>query len=191
MSDNRTTGPGDDPDVQAVSEFLDQHHPRASLHDGDKIVIDPGKVLENIAFAMERVDNDIDTPVSIEEDVAPVAELISMIQNLRMGPALVAHLVNTAMKITSVRYPAELVRAPFPPQYDLRKLLSVTFTDQEHQIAKTIFDRRSTSASDLTGADVAADLEPLDVAGQMQVFVALFFMFGTKVGEMKHRTGIE
>jgi hypothetical protein len=29
------------------------------------------------------------------------------------------------------------------------------------------------------------------VAGQMQVFVTLFYMFGTKVGAIKHRTGIE
>ena len=46
---------------QATSEFLDQDHPRASLHDGNKIIIRPGKVLDNIEGAMERVDLDINT----------------------------------------------------------------------------------------------------------------------------------
>lgn len=187
--------PGEpDPDEQAqqeVSEFLDWYHPRASMSDGDRMVIEPSKVLENIAFAMERVDTDINTPVSIEEDVVSVDELMSLIQNLRMGPTLAIHVVNTAMRIMSARYPAELVRTPLPPQYDLRKVLALIITDQQHEIAKTIFNRRTTSAADLTEDDVAAELEPLDVAGQMEVFVTLFYMFGTKVGAMKHRTGIE
>ena len=53
-----------DPDEQAqqaVSELLDQYHLRASLHDGNKIIIRPGKVLDNIEGAMERVDLDINT----------------------------------------------------------------------------------------------------------------------------------
>jgi hypothetical protein len=39
--------------------------------------------------------------------------------------------------------------------------------------------------------DVVVELEPLDVAGQLEVFVALFYLCGTKIGAMKHRTGIE
>jgi uncharacterized ParB-like nuclease family protein len=187
--------PGErDPDEQAqqaASELLDLYHQRASMSDGDRMIIVPGKVLENIALAMERVDTDINTPVSIEEDVVTIPELMSLIQNLQMGPSLAVHVVNTAMRIMSARYPAELVRTPLPPQYDLRKLHPLTITDQQHDTAKTIFNRRTTSAADLTEDDVAAELEPLDVAGQMEVFVTLFYMFGTKVGAMKQRTGIE
>jgi hypothetical protein len=78
--------PGPGPEAQAVGELLDQYHQRASISDGDQLLIVPGKVLENIAFAMERVDTDIETAVSIEEDVAPVDELVSMVQNLHLGP---------------------------------------------------------------------------------------------------------
>src|ERR1051326_3614944 len=95
-----------DPDrqaQQAVGELLDQYHPRASISDGDEMLIQSGKVLSNIAFAMERVDTDINTPVSIEEDVAPVDELVTMVQSLRLGPALAVHVANTAMRIMSAR----------------------------------------------------------------------------------------
>jgi hypothetical protein len=34
-------------------------------------------------------------------------------------------------------------------------------------------------------------VETLDVAGQIEVFTALFFMYGTKIGAMKYTTGIE
>lgn len=176
---------------QAVSEFVDQYHPRASINDGDRMLINAGKVLENIANAMERVEIEINTPVSLEEDVVTVTELMSLIQNLQMGPTLAVHVVNTAMKIMVARYPAELVHNPLPPQYDLRKVLPLELTDQQHEIAKTIFNRRTTSVADLTEDDVAAELEALDVAGQMEVFLTLFYMYSTKVGAMKYRTGIE
>jgi len=183
--------PDPDPQAQqAVSELLDQYHSRASIIDGDRMIIAPGKVLENIAFAMERVDTDIDTPISIEEDVAPFDELVSLVQNLRMGPALSIHVANTAMRIMSARYPSELVRAPLPPKYDLRKLAPLSINDQQHEIAKTIFNRRTTSTADLTEDDVP-ELEFLDMGDQMQIFVALFYIFGTKVGAMKYRTGIQ
>ena len=38
---------------QAVSEMLDPYHQRASVSDGDRMLIEPGKVLANIALAME------------------------------------------------------------------------------------------------------------------------------------------
>ncbi|HET9117091.1 MAG TPA: hypothetical protein VFN75_03275 [Pseudonocardiaceae bacterium] len=181
-----------DPDEQAqqASEFVDQYHRRASLRDGDRMIIQPGKVLDNITEAMERVDLDINTEVSIEEDVVAVDELMSLIQNLRLGPTLAAHVVNTAMRIMSARYPAALVRTPLPPEYDLRKILALNITDQQHNIAKTIFNQRTTSATDLTEEDIAGQLESLTVPDQMELFVTLFYMYGTKVGAMKHRTDI-
>ena len=189
----RSAGPGDpDPEgKRAVDELLDRYHPRASISGVDGMVVAPSQVLDNVATAMERVDIDIDTPISIEEDVVPFDELASLVQSMAMGPTLAVHVVNTAMRIMSARYPAELVHAPLPPQYDLRKLHPMPIDDLHHEIAKTIFNRRAASTADLTEADVAAELEPLKVEGQMGVFVALFYMFGTKVGAMKFRTGIE
>ena len=154
------------------------------------MAIQPGKVLENIALAMERVDNDINTPVSIQEDVAPLDELLTVIQRLALGPSLVAHVVNTAMTIMSARYPAELVRRPLPPEYDLRKLVPLTLSDRLQELAKTIFNRRTAATGDLDEEDVS-ELDSLCAEDQLQVFVALFFMFGTKVGALKYTTGIE
>jgi uncharacterized ParB-like nuclease family protein len=104
---------------------------------------------------------------------------------------LAVHVVNTAMRIMSARYPAELVRRPLPPEYDLRKILALPIDDQDQAIAKVIFNRRAESTVDLTEDDISADLEPLDVPATVTIFVALFYMYGTKIGAMKHRTGIE
>lgn len=185
--------PGDPepgPETQAIGQLLDQYHPRASISDGDQLLISPGKVLANIAFVMEGVDTDINTAVSIEEDVTAVDELVSMAQNLQLGPTLAVHVANTAMRIMSARYPAELVRTPLPPDYDLRKLLPLTITNQQHEIAKTIFNRRTAITTDLAEDDVP-EMGFLGIADQVQVFVVLFYMFGSKVGALKYRTGIE
>jgi hypothetical protein len=175
---------------QQASEFVDHYHRRASLRDGDRIIIQPGKVLDNITEAMERVDLDINTEVSIEDDVVTADELMSLIQDLRLGPTLAVHVVNTAMRIMSARYPAELVHTPLPPEYDLRTILALDITDQQHTLAKTLFNQRTTSATDLTEQDVAGQLEPLTVPDQMELFVTLFYLYGTKLGAMKHHTGI-
>lgn len=179
-----------DPD-EAAGELLDRYHPRASMSSGDdRMLIEPGTVLENITLAMERVDNDINTSVSIEEDVVSLNELASMIQSLWMGPSLAVHVVNTAMRIMAARYPAGLVRAELPAEYDLRRLVPLDISDQQHEVAKTVFNRRTTSAAPLTEDDIT-EVEQLDSEGQIQVFMILFYMFGTKVGAMKYRTGIE
>jgi hypothetical protein len=47
---------------------------------------------------------------------------------------------NTAMKIMSARYPADLIRRPQPPEYDLRKLTPQQISDREQEIAKAIFN---------------------------------------------------
>lgn len=182
---------GPDPDEQQARELLDQYHRRASLRDGERILIAPGKVMENIAVAMERVDLDIATEISIEEDVATVDELMNLVGDLGLGPTLAVHVVNNAMRIMSARYPDDLVDRPLPPEYDLRLLTPMTMSDHVHDIAMGIFNRRTTRTVDLTEDDVAEDLAPLDVPDQMTVFVTLFCMYGTKVGAMKTATGIE
>lgn len=183
----------DDDDVarRETRELLDQYHQRASIRDGDQILIAPRKVLDNIANAMERVDLDITTEISIEDDVVPTDELMNLVDNLAMGPTLAVHVVNNAMRVMTARYPQDLVRRPLPTHYDLRLLTPMVMDDQVHETARTIFNRRTTSAVDLTEDDVTADLAPLGAADQMTVFVALFCMCGTKVGAMKTATGID
>jgi len=187
----RGGGGGPEPSEQQTGELLDQYHRRASIADGGQMIIAPGKVLDNIAHAMERVDVDIATPISIEEDVATVNELLTLVDNLKLGPTLAVHTVNTALKIMAARYPDDLVRTPLPPEYDLRNVSPIEIDDRVHDIAKTIFNLRSSREEDLSEDDVSATLRSLDVPDQMTVFVALFYMFGTKVGALKNRTGIE
>lgn len=181
-----------EPSVQAVGELLDARHHRASLTGGGRIVVEPGQVLRNITEAMERVDLDINTEISIEDDVASFDEIYSMVQSMRMGPTLAVHVVNEAVRIMVPRYPADLVHRPLPSQYDVREILpSMAFDDAEHETAKQIFNRRLASPADLTEDDVQDDLERLGVDGQMQVFIAVFLMYGHKAGAIKDRTGIE
>ncbi len=183
--------PGQRSEDRTAAEFLSRDHPRASISDGERLMIDPSQVLENIANAMERLDIDINTPISIEEDVASLTELHVMVAQLMMGPSLAVHVVNTAMRIMAARYPVDLVTNPLPPEYDLRKIFPLPMSDEAHDLAKQIFNQRTTAAADLDLDDVDDVMSSLDVPTQLEVFTALFYMYGTKVGAMKHRTGIE
>jgi hypothetical protein len=102
----RTRADQPDPGGQEARELLDQYHQRASLRAGDRMVIVPSKVLENIALAMERVDLDINTEICIEEDVVSTDELMNMVDELAMGPTVAAHVVNNALRITVSGAPA-------------------------------------------------------------------------------------
>ena len=175
----------------AAEELLDPYHPRASVIDGDRIALNSGKVLENIQVAMERLDLDISTPISIEEDVVPLDELLSLIEVLGMGAAIHVHVVNNAMSIMSRRYPAELVTGPLPPEFDLRALTPIEITDDLHDTAKSIFNMRTVHSDDLVEGDVRDLLAGLDGADQATTFTALFYMYGLKIGAMKNVTGIE
>jgi len=179
------------PRVGAVEELLDPYHPRASMIDGDRIAMNPGKVLENIQLAMERLDLDISTPISIEEDVVPLDELLNLVEVLGMGVSIHVHVVNSAMSIMSRRYPAELVTGPLPPEFDLRALTPIVITEDLHDTAKLIFNMRTVRTDDLIEGDVSGLLADLDGADQATTFTALFYMYGLKIGAMKNVTGIE
>jgi hypothetical protein len=187
----KKTGPADEEATQQAQELLDRDHHRASVIDGDRFLLDPGQVLDNITEAMERIDIDVDTAVAIE-DFASAEELWSIVQ---MGGAatLAVHVVNTAARITGARYPADLAFTPLPSHYDLRKLIDwVKLTDEQHDTACVIFNQRLASKKDFTEEDVREHLDKVeDDVAQLQVFNALFFIYGTRVGALKYRTGIE
>ncbi|KOV84621.1 hypothetical protein [Nocardia sp. NRRL S-836] len=120
------------------------------------MTIDPGKVLDHIALAIERIELDITTPIRLDEDVATFHEITSLIDTMHLGPTIAAHVVDTAMRIlSSGRYPEQLVRFPFPERFDLREMTGMKLSDQQHQIAKNIFIKRITGATDLTEDDTA------------------------------------
>jgi hypothetical protein len=176
-----------------VREFMDRGHRRASIADGGRMMLDPGKVLTNIENTMRRIDADINTEVSVAEDLATEKELMVLIGDLMMGPTLITFLVNTGMDIMKAGgYPDDLVTNPLPDHYDLTALVSgMTVNERQHEIAKAIFNRRTTSTVDLTQDDVDGDLEPLDLPEKMEVFIILFWMWGTKIGAMKNVTGTD
>lgn len=175
---------------QRAGEFIDPYHHRASIVEDGRVMLDASQVLENIAQAMERIDNDINTPVSIEEDVASLEELGSMTQ-LHMGSLLMSQVVNTAMRIMLARYPEDLVRTPIPADYDVRNAIPIELDDEEHDLAKKILDRRLSMTEDLDSTDIDEDLASVSWQDQLQVFIALFFMFGNRLGAIKYTTGIE
>ncbi|MEV6527783.1 hypothetical protein AB0M43_38265 [Longispora sp. NPDC051575] len=170
---------------QAVAELLDPYHGRASISGGGQVVVNASQVMENIALAMERLDLDINTPVSIAEDVVPVDVLASMVQQMQMGPAIALHVVNTSARIMT-RYPKELAGLPLPEGYDIREMHPLKISDAHHELARRIFNRRTASRKDL-GWDDVPEVERLDVEGQLQVFLCLFFMFASKVGAIQWR----
>lgn len=185
-----TRRPAGTSDEQA-RELLDPHHRRASLRDDERTLLNPGQVLDNIHEAMERLDLDINTAISIEEDVVTLDELLGMFEQLRLGPTVMVHVVNTAVAIMRRRYPAELVDRTFGPSYDLRQMTPIQISDELHDIAVRIFNLRTISDVDLVEGDVAGMLDGLDGADQATVFTALIYMYGTKISALKTRTGIE
>ncbi len=74
-----------DPNEQEARDLLDRYHRRASLTDGNRMFIAPDKVLENITEAVERVDIDINTAISIEEDIASPDELLTLVERFMIG----------------------------------------------------------------------------------------------------------
>ncbi|WP_143035781.1 hypothetical protein [Lentzea fradiae] len=173
-----------------TQELLDPHHHRASARLGDRFVVDPGQVLENVAMAMERLDLDISTPVSIEEDVATLDELVAMVEHFDRGPELVAHVLNTAARVMNARYPAELVRHPLPPDCDLRRLFHADVDERCQDIARAVFNRRLAENADVRDTEIAVDLDGLSSQQRIEVFMAVFFLYGTKIGALQNRTGL-
>ncbi|MFD4638252.1 hypothetical protein ACFWN2_13115 [Lentzea sp. NPDC058436] len=171
-------------------ELLDPHHHRASVHLGDQLVVDPDQVLDNVAMAMERLDLDIGTPVSIEEDVATLEELVAMVDHFDKGPALLAHTLNTAARVMNARYPADLVRHPLPPDCDLRRLFHADVDDRSQDVARAVFNDRMARQTDVRDSEVAVDLDGLTSQQRIEVFMAVFFLYGTKIGALQNRTGI-
>jgi hypothetical protein len=92
---------------------------RSSIRDGDRLVVAPSQVRTgDAAFATERIDADIDTRISNEEDGVTHDETRVLTQNIR--PLLVVHVANAAMRLMSARYPEDLVRGPLPPDKTCR-----------------------------------------------------------------------
>ncbi|GAA5142688.1 hypothetical protein [Pseudonocardia adelaidensis] len=133
---------------------------------------------------------DINTAISIEEDVATLDELLAMIEQMRMGPTVMVHVVNTGVQIMLRRYPADLVDRTFTSRYDLRQITPIMISDELHDIAVRIFNLRTLSADDLIENDVARMFDGLDGADQATVFTALIYMYGTKIGALKSCTGL-
>jgi hypothetical protein len=171
-------------------ELLDPYADRASVTGpDDQFVVAPHKVLANIDLALERLDLDINAMVSIE-DFASVYELMTLIDELGMGSMLLAHTVNTAFGVMLARYPEDLVRAPIPPQLDVRTIVSLTGTDREHELARRVFNRRAEAPAALDETESLPEVEGHSSPEVLTGFVLLYAMYGIKLNALKDRTGI-
>jgi hypothetical protein len=172
-------------------ELLDVYHDRASVSGpGDELLVAPHKVLANIDHALERLDLDLNAMVAIEDFTSP-HELMVIVDRLRMGSMLLAHTVNTAFRIMLARYPEDLVRAPLPPELDVRAMVPLTGSDREHELARRVFNRRAEAPEALDETTPLPDVaghEPLEIPAG---FVLLYAMYGVKLSALKQRTGIE
>lgn len=178
-------------DRREAGELFDDYHHRASITGpDDEFAVAPHKVLTNIDFAMERLDLDINQPVAIE-DFAHPDELMMLVDHLRMGSMLLAHTANTAFRIMLARYPEDLVRARVPKELDVRKMLPLSGSDREHELARRVFNRRAKAAEELEETAPLPDVAGYDSLEITNGFMLLWAMYGLKLGALKRRTGIE
>jgi hypothetical protein len=174
----------------AARELLDQYHERASLTGSDDgFVVAPHKVLANIDHALERLDLDINAMVAVEDFASP-EELMVIVDRLRMGSLLFSHTVNTAFRIMLARYPEGLVRAPIPPEYDVRTVVPLTGSDREHELARQVFNHRADAPEPLDEAELLPQLAGYSSPEVLVGFMLLYAMYGLKLNALKQRTGI-
>lgn len=169
-----------------VAELHDPYHERSRVTDGEQMLVAPQKVLHNIELMMERVDNDIDVPVAFGDIAAP-EEIAGLIENFAVGPVLCGHIVNTGARIMLGRYPEHMARAPLPPQFDLRRLTTMTLTDHQHDVTRAIVDCRAGADEDLDHDELRHELRDCSNFDQIQIVMALFATYGLKVGAIQHR----
>jgi hypothetical protein len=193
-----TSRPADsfpDPEVYGrtqVLEFLDPWHPRASVEasgPGAEVVVDPERVLDNITLALHRLDVDLDAPAPLGPDTLTENELVVMLAGPDRPAVLVAHVVNTAVRLMHSRYPLTAARAPFPDDYDLREVETLDVGDREHALARALFNQRLAGEPYLDPADLTPRLRAVDFEGHIRLLAALSVMFTHKLLALKHHTG--
>ncbi|ANY10639.1 hypothetical protein [Pseudonocardia sp. HH130630-07] len=178
-----------DDNLREAWEFWSDDHSRASVSENGRMTVAPQKVLTNIEQALERIDLDITVPFALE-DVASAEELWVIVDQLSLGSMLLTHAANTAFGILLARYPEDLVRAPIPPELDVRTMTPFRGTDREHELARQVFNRRAGSRTDLD--EVEELLPELDSHTSSEVITALLLlivMYGLKVNALQRRAG--
>ncbi|MFC5286565.1 hypothetical protein ACFPM7_05835 [Actinokineospora guangxiensis] len=179
-----------DPDaygVRQLREFLDPWHPRASIESGriEETVVDPQRVLDNVVMALHRLDIDLDSPSVLDPATITTAELAAMLDGDR-APQLIAHVLNTAVRLMASRYPGPAARDPFSHQYDLRHLTPPAVDGDELALARDLFNRRLAAHDDMAPADLAADLAPYDPGGLVRVLAAISVLYCHKLVVLKY-----
>ena len=115
---------------------------------------------------------------------------LGMIPIDRSGGSASERALNTAARVMNARYPAELVRHPLPPDCDLRRLFHADVDERSQDVARAVFNQRLAQDADVRESQVAVDLDGLSSEQRIEVFMAVFFLYGTKIGALQNRTGI-
>jgi hypothetical protein len=171
--------------LELVRQFRDLYDERATIIEGDRVVMDPGKVLENIRARMERIDLDPGTPWPLDQ-VMSWEEMAVLFDQLRMGPLVVAETAECARQILS-RWPADAVQHPIPPQARIEEFLPGT----EMEVASQDLGRRVINRALAGPAEVEtySELDEASAQDLMGAWLAVLFWYAIKSGLLHDRFG--
>jgi hypothetical protein len=167
-----------------VDELLDPDRERSMVLDGDRGVVLPGQVLQNLRERMERMDRDPDTTWSPEE-LMPYEEVAVMFAQLSLGDLVVAQTAWYARQVLT-RWPLELVEHPIAPEARLSMFLidPVTLSEHHQDLGRRVLNRALASPTEV---ESHPELQDLDTKDLMNVWLAVVFWFGIKSGSLNQR----
>lgn len=161
-----------------VGEMLDPYTERTHVVEGDRAMVNPGQILENIRARMGRIDIDPDTEWS-PENVMSLEEGQVLFQQLRMGRMVVTETAWYARQILA-RWPAENVEHPMPPEARIESFLDGPTVDAaDGDIARKVINRALASHEHI---ETHPELGGLDPVKLLSVWIGVVSWFGIKSG---------
>lgn len=172
--------------VADVRALLDNLNDTTTVASGDRVLVSPGQILENIRTQMERIDLDPTVQWSPEEAMsADEAEL--MFGSLSMGPMVIATTAWYARQILSARWPLPLVEGRIAPEARIEMFADgVTVSEQGQLVAKEVLCRALASAAEV---EEHPELESLPASELSEVWISLLFWFGIKSSALHQHAG--
>lgn len=150
-----------------------------------RVMMNPGQVLDNIRHRMERIDLDPDTAWA-PQDVMSLDEMAVLFDRLRQGRLIVSETAWYARQIL-IRWPAEFVEHPIPPEARVEGFFPGTDLDLHDQdLGRQVINRALASPQEV---DTHPELNGLTPQQLMGVWVAVLFWFGAKSGALNQRHG--
>jgi cell filamentation protein len=183
-----TSAPDPDPDPEPslpelIRQFWDPYDERATLIEGDRVLMDPSKVLENTRARMERIDLAPGTPWSLEQMMS-WEEMAILFAQLRMGPLIVTQTAEYARQILS-RWPSAAVRHPIPPQARIEDFLpGIEMEAASQDLGRRVINRALASPDEI---ETHPELREAGAQELMGAWLAVLFWYTIKSGTLHDR----